>query len=109
MLLQVLLDDWQRTTATWVESPPQQVAIATLERCFWKLLPLVRAQSIPPSSLASDRQHQEARAAAIQQAVGVVVGQDTPGVLLGAGCAEYKMLPHDNSQLLYSRGVHMCT
>lgn len=108
MLLQTLLEDWQCTTAAWHEAPAQNEAIATLERCFWKLLPLVRAQSVPPSTLASDRQHQEARAAAIQQyCQHVGVGGGNPCVVLGA--CEYMILPHDCSQQLYSRGVQMCT
>lgn len=103
-ILPLLLDEWRRATVGWVQ-PAQQEAVAALERCFWKLLPLLRAQVVPPRSLASDQALQEARRTALKE---VLDEGEHPSLLLTAS-AKHKCLSHDSMQQLYAKGVRFCT
>lgn len=100
----LLLDEWRRATVGWVQ-PAQQEAVAALERCFWKMVPLIRAQVVPPRSLASDEVLQEARRTALQQ---VLNEGEHPACLLEAS-KKHQILSHDSMQQLYAKGLRFCT
>lgn len=102
-MVPLLLDDWRRATLGWVQ-PAQQEAVDALERCFWKLLPVLRAQVVPPRSLASDQALQEARLKALK----AVLEEEHPSVVL-ANSAQHQCLSHDSMQQMYAKGLRLCT